>query len=115
MQLSISTWMMIFFILSLVVSLWKVYAFLPNKQLEDDDKNNEATSLLNTLMLKIIVKKEGNITVSNLLTAMKEDESFNKTLFWRFNENRLKQLLNAYYSDNSNTSSIKNIYITIKH
>jgi hypothetical protein len=33
MNLSISNLMIIFFIISLVVSIWKIYAFLPNKEL----------------------------------------------------------------------------------
>lgn len=110
MNISLSTWMMIFFILSLVLSIWKIYAFLPNKELEDDDKTKNATKELTKLMLSVIKKNQGNMSDKELFHAMKNSPRFNEKKFWRFNLNRLKQLLNQYYINNSNTNSIKNIY-----
>jgi hypothetical protein len=38
MEVDIKTLMLLFFILFLTLSIWKIWAFLPNKQLKDDDK-----------------------------------------------------------------------------
>ena len=54
MELDTSTLMMIFFIIFLVISIWKIYAFLPNKQLEDDDTTEESKIDLTNVMLKTI-------------------------------------------------------------
>lgn len=110
-EFSTSTWMLLFFILFLVASIWKIWVFLPEKQLADDDTTIEATAQLEKLMLKIIYKTQGEIDEKNLFSQMIEDEDFNNKLFWRFNLNRLKHLLHSYYTKNSNTSTIKSIYI----
>jgi len=110
MKLDTSTIMMIFFIFSLLVSLWKIYPFLRMKQLKDDDTTQEAQKQLKELMIKVIKKKHGNTTEDELFIAMQEDEAFNSKLFWRFNLNKLKQLLNSHYIKNSNINNIQDIY-----
>ena len=110
MEVSTSTWMLIFFILFLVMSIWKIWAFLPNKQLADDDKTEESENELRSLMFKVINDKRGELDEMELFLQMNEDENFNSELFWRFNLNRLKQLLNVYYMQNPSTHSIKEIY-----
>jgi hypothetical protein len=45
-------------------------------------------------MMKIIKEKDAKITPEELFHAMSIDEEFDSKLFWRFNLNRLKQLLN---------------------
>ena len=97
MDFSISTLMMVFFIISLVVSMWKVYAFLPNKELADDDTTKESQDELINIMLDSIKKSENSLTISELFKTMKEDENFDEKHYWRFNENKLKQLLQHYY------------------
>jgi len=114
MEFSTSTWMFIFFIIFLVASIWKIWAFLPNKQLADDDTTAEATAELEALMLKIIFQKEGKINDKDLFFEITKDEDFNSKLFWRFNLNRLKQLLNAYYARNEETTNIEDIYSKLK-
>jgi membrane protein implicated in regulation of membrane protease activity len=94
MKLDTSTWMMLFFIFFLIISIWKIWAFLPNKQLADDDKTEESTAELKRLLMKIIKEKKGKITLEELFHAISTDEEFDSKLFWRFNLNRLKQLLN---------------------
>ncbi|MDF1878517.1 hypothetical protein JHD46_02555 [Sulfurimonas sp. SAG-AH-194-C20] len=89
MKLDISTLMMIFFLLALSVSIWKIYAFLPNKQLEDDDRTPEAQKELERIMSKVLKQRIDTISNKELYVAIKEDESFDDKRFWRFNQNRL--------------------------
>jgi len=111
MEISTSTWMLVFFILFLVMSIWKIWAFLPNKQLADDDKTEDSENELKSLMLKVIRENRGEIDEKELFLQMSKDENFNSELFWRFNLNRLKQLLNVYYMQNPSTQNIKDIYL----
>jgi len=113
MEISTSTWMLLFFIFFLIISILKIWAFLPNKQLVDDDTTEEATLELQRVMLNIIQEKKGKIDEKELFLAMTQDENFNSQLFWRFNLNRLKQLLNAYYLNNPQTKTIEDIYNSI--
>ncbi|QSZ42483.1 hypothetical protein GJV85_10300 [Sulfurimonas aquatica] len=110
MEISTSSWMMIFFILALIISIWKIYAFLPNKQLVDDDRTKEQSDVLYTIMLDIIILKEGDLDEKELFEAMKNHASFDKDSFWRFNLNRLNLLLSNYYLKNPNVKNIKDIY-----
>ncbi len=95
MGFDISTWMMIFFILFVVIGMWKVYAFLPNKALADDDTTKEAQEKLEAIILKIIKSKNDNLSRDELFELVKNDKDFDKEHFWRFNKNRLNQLLNT--------------------
>ena len=110
MELDTSTWMMILFIVLLIISVWKIYAFLPNKELEDDDTTQDSQDELTNLMIKVIQKNNGDIDAKMLYVKMLEDESFDSEHFWRFNHNRLNQLLNRYYALNKDIDSIKDIY-----
>ena len=103
--------MLVFFILFLVMSIWKIWAFLPNKQLADDDKTEDSENELKSLMMKVIRENKGEIDEKELFLQMSKDESFNSELFWRFNLNRLKQILNVYYMQNPDTQDIKGIYV----
>ena len=114
MNFDISTLMMIFFIIFMIISIWKIYAFLPNKQLEDDDTTVEATNDLVHLMLKVIKKNNGELTNAELFEKIQEDKEFESQRFWRFNLNRLNQLLQKYYLENPDASSIMDIYKIIK-
>jgi len=110
MEISIKTWMMIAFVIFMIIGIWKIYAFLPTKQLEDDDRNKESEHELTSLMLHVILKHEGKLTPKELFFAIQEDEGFKSELFWRFNHNRLNQLLQKYYLKNKNVNSIETIY-----
>lgn len=92
-EIETTTWMMIFFLLLLGVSIWKIRVFLPNEPLADDDKTHEATSELQRIMHKHIDTSKGRLEQKELFLAMTTDEEFNRELYWRFNINRLKQLL----------------------
>ena len=113
MEFNTSTWMMIFFIIVLVVSIWKIYAFLPNKELADDDTTEEAKKELTNIVLKIIKESDGKLNVDELFVKIEEDDAFDSQRYWRFNKNRLNQLLNAYYLEHPHTQSIEDIYKNI--
>ena len=110
MEFDTSTLMMIFFLISLVVSIGKIYVFLPNKELEDDDTTQEAQKHLTSIMINTIKENNAEITVDELYIFMLENENFNSEKFWRFNLNKLKQLLKSYYLQNPHTKSITDIY-----
>ncbi|MDQ7044867.1 MAG: hypothetical protein Q9M32_03015 [Sulfurimonas sp.] len=90
MQLDTSTIMMIVFVFSFVISMWKVYAFLPNKELADDDTTPASQEELIKIVKKHLTQ---DISSKELLELVKNDASFDKKHFWRFNENKLNQLL----------------------
>ena len=93
MDFNTSTLMMIFFIIFLILSIWKIYAFLPNIQLQDDDTTLQAQTKLLEIMKKIIKNNKDNLSNEELFLKMKEDEEFDEKVFWRFNLNKLNQLL----------------------
>ena len=110
MELDTSTWMMFFFIISLVLSIWKIWDFLPNKQLEDDDTTEASQEELIKVMLKVIQEKGKDLKSEELFLLMQKDESFDSKLFWRFNLNKLNHLLSSYYLQHPQMSSIEDIY-----
>jgi len=104
-----STWMMIFFIISLIASIWKIYAFLPNKVLADDDTTKESQEELTNLVLEVIKKNDVELSLSELFKKVVDDENFDSEHYWRFNQNRLNQLLQHYYLKHKDINSIKDI------
>lgn len=110
MDISLSTWMMAAFLIALWVSIWKVYKFMPTKELSDDDTTSQAQTELMDLILKIIKGSNGELSEKELLDMVLQDEDFNKEHFWRFNENKLKQLLHVHYTKNPDTKNIKDIH-----
>ena len=89
-----STLMMIFFILSFIISMWKIYPFLQTRTLNDDDTTPEAQEELLKIISKHLDKNINDINTKDLLEKIQTDEDFDKEHFWRFNENKLKQILN---------------------
>lgn len=114
MEIDTSTQMMIFFIILLVVSIWKIYAFLPNKALADDDTTKESHDELITLVLNTIKNSNGKLTLNELFLQVTDDTAFDSTHYWRFNHNRLNKLLEQYYLENENINSIEGIYNQLK-
>ncbi|MDF1876509.1 hypothetical protein JHD47_01595 [Sulfurimonas sp. SAG-AH-194-L11] len=112
MELDVKTLMLLFFILFLTLSIWKIWVFLPNKELKDDDRTQESQAKLLSLILKIIKETQGEITEEELFLRIKEDKDFDSKLFWRFNPNRLKHLLNSFYIKDSSIQNIHDIYIS---
>lgn len=109
MELNTQMLMMIFFLLFLLISIWKISVFLPNKVLADDDTTEASHERLLFIMLKTISNNK-NLSEKKLFELMKEDEEFDRSHFWRFNQNRLKQILNRYYVENKGFNSIEDIY-----
>jgi len=93
MKLDIQTLMMLFFILFLVLSIWKIWAFLPNEQLEDDDRTEEAEEKLIKILNDVLSESKENLPDKEIFQRMKMHKEFDKKLFWRFNLNRLRHLL----------------------
>ena len=109
-ELDTPTLMMIFFILFLVMSIWKIYAFLPNKALADDDTTEASQEELTNLVLSVLKKSDGKLTNVELCEKVMSDEAFDKEHFWRFNLNKLNQLLTHYYLKHPETTTIEEIY-----
>lgn len=97
MEIETSTLMMVFFIILLVVSIWKIYAFLPNKVLKDDDTTKESKDELISLIIEEIKNYDGDITNKKLFEMVKKNKKFDSKHYWRFNQNRLNQLLQIIY------------------
>jgi len=114
MGLSTSSWMLIFFVGLFTVSIWKIYVFLPNKPLADDDTTKESQEELLKVMLKVIKEYQGELSYEELFTRVKADENFDEKKFWRFNQNRLNQLLSYYHLKNPHTKNIEDIYKDLK-
>lgn len=82
---------------------------MPNKQLEDDDNTKESIDQLTFIMIDTIKASSTPPTHKELFVLMKSHTNFDEKHFWRFNENRLHQLLQRYYTIH-NLSSIEEIY-----
>ena len=104
--------MMVAFVSTLGFSGWKLYAFLPNKPLEDDDTTAVSIDELKGIMYEVI--HEGELEEENIFTKMKEHPKFDHEHFWRFNHNRLKQLLNSHFLDNPHHENIEHIHKHLK-
>ena len=109
MELDTPTIMMILFIALLVASIWKIYAFLPNKALADDDTTEASQEELLNLVLSVIKNTNEELSASELCTRVQNDPAFDEKHFWRFNLNKLNQLLIHLYSENPNIQSISDI------
>ena len=109
--------MMVAFILALGLSFWKLYMFMPNTPLEDDDQNETSTLEITDLMYKCLVEiEEAKLSEKALFEQIVNNEDFDQKHFWRFNENRLRQLLELAYlkaniTDTSDVSSTPHLRI----
>lgn len=104
MKEHLSSIMMGAFIVALILSFWKIYKFLPNKQLPDDDNTKESLEELTLIMVETIQNSATPPTHKELFIAMKAHKNFDSQHFWRFNENKLHQLLKKYYLRNESNS-----------
>ncbi|MGB5964689.1 MAG: hypothetical protein WBF77_04905 [Sulfurimonadaceae bacterium] len=104
--------MMVAFVLTLSFSGWKLYAFMPNKPLEDDDTTATSVDELKTIMYEVI--HAGELEEETIFTKMKDHPKFDHEHFWRFNHNRLKQLLNSHYLKNPHHKNVAHIHHHLK-
>jgi hypothetical protein len=100
------------FILALVFSGWKLYAFMPNKPLKDDDTTEHSVQKLKSIMYEVI--RSGELEEERIVDRMKEHPRFDREHFWRFNHNRLKQLLQRHYLENPHHKSIGHIHRSLQ-
>jgi hypothetical protein len=110
MEISNSTWMMIAFVVGTALSIWKMYPFLVNRTLEDDDTGEDAHEYLVAHMCKVLKECENTPDAKELHEKMTTHSDFDKEKFWRFNLNKLNQLLNIHYSKNPHLNSIEDIH-----
>jgi hypothetical protein len=113
LDIDIQDLMLLFFIALFIISVWKIYAFLPNEQLKDDDHTKESIKELESLMLdsiKSLHVKNIPLKNSNIYNEIVSNKNFDKKHYWRFNQNRLNHLLNEYMFKNK-ISSIEEIII----
>ena len=87
--------MMLAFAGGLVLTLYKVYLFLPQKPLADDDTTPESVETLERIMVECN-SSHPNLDEESLFQLMCEHREFDHKHFWRFNENRLRHLIEHY-------------------
>ena len=104
--------MMVAFVLAVGLSGWKLYAFMPNKPLEDDDTNAASTQTLKEIMYEVIAS--GVTNEEAIVEGMREHARFDKEHFWRFNLNRLRQLLNSHYIEHPEHQNTQHIHDHLK-
>jgi len=105
---SIEIAMMTAFTLAIGLGIWKVRAFMPTEQLKDDDRTKAAKETLMVILYDVI--SEGVLEEETICVRMREHALFESERFWRFNLNRLRQLLNAHYLVYPEHQSIDDIY-----
>lgn len=115
MDISLSTWMMIAFIVFTILGMWKIYAFLPNKQLADDDTTYDSYLELEEIMLDVLKLCKEAPDLLTLHKMMCAHEQFDQEHFWRFNPNKLNQLLNKYFILNPHITSLKAIHQEVRN
>ncbi|MCJ7764980.1 MAG: hypothetical protein MUP09_03470 [Thiovulaceae bacterium] len=104
--------MMVAFVLALVLSGWKLYTFMPTRALKDDDTTPDSKEKLKKIMYEVI--REGAVEEDILFDKMKEHPHFDKKHFWRFNQNRLRQLLKDHYLEYPGHQNIRHIHHHLK-
>lgn len=81
------------FLGGLILSLYKIYLFLPQKALADDDTTPESVDLLERIMLE---SHTNGMREEALYKKILTHPEFDSKHFWRFNENRLRHLIQDY-------------------
>lgn len=106
--------MMIAFVAAMILSIWKMYPFLVNRILEDDDTGEDAHTYLLDIMHKVLQNEEQTPTAKELHEKMLAHEAFDKERFWRFNLNKLNQLLYRHFVEHPHLESIEDIHKELK-
>ena len=87
--------MMSGFIGMLVISIAKLYVFLPNKPLPNDERDPQSVEKLQRIMVECN-QINPNIDTEALFQKMIQHKDFDPKYFWRFNLNRLLHLIEDY-------------------
>jgi hypothetical protein len=114
MEFSTSTWMLIAFVAGMILSIWKMYPFLVNRTLEDDDTGEDTHNLLVQIMQNVLQELEEAPDAKTLHAKMKQHKDFDEKKLWRFNLNKLNQLLHIHYAKNPDVNSIEDIHQKLK-
>ena len=114
MKMDTETLMMIAFVIAMIISVWKLYAFLPAKQLADDDTTNDSQEELLDIVLDVIRSSEVIPDIKTIHDEVLNHDRFDKEHFWRFNPNKLKQILNLHYIKNPHLQNIEDIHKELK-
>lgn len=105
--------MMAAFVLALGLSMWKLWAFLPNEPLPDDDTTEEALDKLTAVMSAVILELGTHgreLTNRSVFDAMQVHPDFDREHFWRFNPNKLNNLIIRYFTKHPHASTLEHIY-----
>ena len=109
---SLENIMMLAFALAFIFSMGKLYMFMPNKPLEDDDTTSESVETLIHILEESVCalhKEQLPLEEQELYERICEHEKFDKKHFWRFNQNRLRQLIQNYYLRHPEIRSLEQI------
>ena len=87
-----------------------MYPFLINRTLEDDDTGEDSHEHLLTLTYKVLENFQQAPTSKELHQKILEHDEFDAKRHWRFNLNKLHQLLHKHYLKNEHLSSIEDIH-----
>ncbi|MDD3770810.1 hypothetical protein E0765_11745 [Sulfuricurvum sp. IAE1] len=83
------------FVGGVILTVWKLYAFLPVRRLSDDDTTPESVELLERIMVECD-RNEPGLDEEALFQRMTSHPEFDPKHFWRFNGNRLRHLIEHY-------------------
>jgi len=83
------------FVAGLILTVWKLYAFLPVRRLSDDDTTPESVELLERIMQECD-RNEPGLDDEALFEKIIAHPEFDSAHFWRFNLNRLRHLIEHY-------------------
>jgi len=110
MEISNETWMMIAFVAGTALSIWKMYPFLVNRTLEDDDTGEDAHEHLVSVLHKVLKESDEIPSAKTLHEKIVEHSDFDKERHWRFNLNKLHQLLYKLYAQHPHLNSIDDLH-----
>ncbi|HZF70990.1 hypothetical protein [Sulfuricurvum sp.] len=83
------------FVGGLVLAFYKLYLFFPKTRLADDDMTPESVELLERIMVECN-NSHSHLDEESLFQMMTVHHDFDSKHFWRFNENRLRHLIEHY-------------------
>lgn len=95
-RIEIIQWLMMSaFAGALGLSIWKIYLFLPNKPLPNDERDPQSVQKLQQIMVECN-RINPEMDEETLFQKMSQHNDFDSKYFWRFNLNRLRHLIADY-------------------